>query len=130
MTKLKLLTGEKSKISTFPVAMQLCGETSNIKSPPPFRENNVSYRYYCVYSIYLFLRKTAAAELQVTFPKVTITLNFLYSIYCVHEDASWPVSDAGRYLTNRKLPGYIFNILPIFTRRWEVVTYIHMTSLP
>jgi hypothetical protein len=39
------------------------------------------------------------------------------------------VSDKDRQVTNRNLLNSIFNILPIFIRRWKIQIYLRKTSL-
>jgi hypothetical protein len=43
---------------------------------------------------------------------------------------SWEAGDVDHYVIIRKLLDYIFNVLPVFIRRWEVQTYLQKNFLP
>jgi hypothetical protein len=53
----------------------------------------------------------------------------IYSIYYRNEDASSSISDVDLYVKIRKSVNSIYNIFPVFIRRWEIPAYLHTTFL-
>jgi hypothetical protein len=56
----------------------------------------------------------------------------VYYIYCRSEgsSSSSSLSDVDRYVIIRNILNFIFNILSLFIRRWEIQTYVHRTFHP
>jgi hypothetical protein len=48
---------------------------------------------------------------------------------CEDEDVTSSVSDEDNYVIVRKLLDYIFNMLSVVIRRWEIRTYLYRTFL-